>query len=201
MTQQINLYQPIFRKQQILFSAQTIALVALGLLLILILWSVLIAQRVGGLESELERQQAAEQRAIAQIGELRRLLPEPEPSAELEQRLAELQQRRAELRQNLDSLARQRPVAETRLPQRFDALARQRPHGLWLTAVRMDARDDALIVQGRALSTRLIPSYLQALSAEPEISGTRFHQIRVKESDDELPGVRFLLSTRAEEDS
>ncbi len=199
MNQQINLYQPIFRKQQIIFSAQTLAWMALGLLIILLAWSLLISQRVGSLEHELERQQASEQRAIAQISQLRDTLPEQQPDEVLEQRLEALTDRRAELRQGLEALSRLRPLADSRLPQRFDALARQRPHGLWLTKLEMNEHDDALTLHGRALSTRLIPVYLEALSAEDDIRGTRFRQVKLEQSDDELPGIRFLLSTREED--
>ena len=198
MNQQINLYQPIFRKQQIIFSAQTIAWLALGLLLLLVVWSLLISQRVGSLESQLESQRTNEQRVMAQIAELGQDQPDESDRAELEQAIERLNQRRTELRQSLNAMNRRQPVADSRLHERYDALARQRPTGLWLTELRLDEQDGDITMRGRALAARLLPAYLEALSYEPLISGTGFRQIRLQESADEIPGVIFSISTAAE---
>jgi len=198
VNQQINLYQPIFRKQQIIFSAQTIAWLTLGLLLLLVIWSLLISQRVGTLESQLESQRAAEQRVMAQITELGRDQPDEAARIELERDVERLNQRRTELRQSLDAMSRRQPVADSRLHERYDALARQRPTGLWLTELRLDEQHGDITMRGRALAARLLPAYLEALSSEPLISGTGFRQIRLQESADEFPGVIFSISTAAE---
>jgi len=199
--QQINLYQPIFRKQQIIFSAQTLVWLALGFAVLLLLWSFLVSQRVSSLEAEHQRQLAAEQRAITQMTELRRNLPPAEPSADLENRLQNLNRHRNELRASLAALDRRQPATEARLHERFDALARRLPAGLWLTELRAGEQDGSLEIHGRALSAHLVPGFLQALSAEPLIAGTRFRQVRVTESKNEMPGVSFYISTRAEDES
>jgi len=56
-------------------------------------------------------------------------------------------------------------------------------------------------MSGRALAARLLPAYLDGLSTEPLISGARFRQVQLQESDDELPGIRFSISTAPENDS
>lgn len=197
MKQQINLYQPIFRKQKIIFSAQTVAWLALGLLLLLLIWALLISQRVAALERQLDSQRAAEQRVLAQFVELGRDQPEDLNQAALEQELEALSQRRNELRQSMEAISQRRPVADSRLHERYDALARQRPTGLWLIELQLDEQQGDISMRGRALAARLLPAYLDALSDEPLISGTRFRQIRVQESDDELPGILFSISTTA----
>lgn len=201
MRQQINLYQPIFRKREIIFSAQTLFWLALGFLVLLLLWSFLINQRVDQLQSELQRQRDAEQRAIVQLGQLRQSLPPEEPSTALESRIETLLQRRSELVDSLDALERRRPAAQARLHEQFDALARSRPHGLWLTHLYMGEQDGSLSLQGRALAARLVPLFLQALTAEPLMTGTGFRRVRVEESTDSMPGVTFLISTRPEDES
>ena len=198
MKQQINLYQPIFRKQQIIFSAQTIAWLALGLLLLLVVWSLLISQRVGALERQLDNQRAAEQRVMAQITELGQDQPDESDRIALEQEIERLNQRRTDLRQSLAAMHQRQPVADSRLHERYDALARQRPAGLWLTELRLDEQHGDIAMRGRALAARLLPAYLDALSSEPLISGTGFRQVRLYESVDEIPGVIFSISTAAE---
>lgn len=199
MKQQINLYQPIFRKQQIVFSAQTILWLAVGFLVLLLLWSLLISQRISRLEAEYDRQVAAEQRAIVQLTELQRSMPPSEPSPELEQQVEQLELQLANLRDSLDALDRRLPAAEVDLGARLDALARQVPAGLWLTRLDLADNGQHLMLHGRALSARLVPAYLDALTEEPLLTGMGFRRIQVTAADDHIPGVRFIIST-AEED-
>jgi hypothetical protein len=197
--QQINLYQPIFRKQRIVFSAQTMLMLSIGLLLLLLLWSLLISQRVSQLEAEHERQLAAEERAIEQLTELRQTLPPSEPSPALQATVDELEQRRTQLRQSLVALDRQLPAAQVHLRERVEAIGRQVPHGLWITGLELTDNGRHLALHGRALSPRLVPAYLDKLSGEPLMSGLGFRQVRVQTADDDTPGVEFFLSTRREE--
>lgn len=199
MNQQINLYQPIFRKERIVFSAQTIAVLALGFGLILVLWAMLISYRIGNLEAELDRQLAAEQRAIGQLADLQRDMPPSEPDTELAEEVEALSERRDDLSESLDILARRLPERQRALGERVDALARRVPEGLWLTGMEMGENGNRLSVRGRALSPRLVPDYVDALSSEPLLSGLGLRRVRVEASQDATPGVIFTLSTEAEE--
>lgn len=195
MKQQINLYQPIFRKQRIVFSAQTILWLSLGFIAVLLLWSFLIDQRVARLESEHDRQIEAEQRAIDRLTQLRETMPPSEPSPELEQQVERLEQRRANLTETLEALDRRQPAAEVELGARLDALARRTPEGLWWTRLELGNNGRRLSLEGRALSAQLVPTYLERLSEEPLFSGLGFRTVRVSASEDHIPGVRFILST------
>lgn len=199
MSQQVNLYQPVFRKQNIIFSARTILVLSTGFGVLLLLWSALIGQRVGTLEAELERQRASEQRALAQIGTLREALPEETPTEQLQDRIDQLQGQRAQLRASLQALARAQPAAAAQLPERLAALSRQQPDGMWLTELTLDEARSDVMLRGRALSGQLIPRYLRDLGREPLISGTGFRQVRLEATDDDIPGVHFFISTRSEE--
>ena len=199
MKQQINLYQPIFRKQKIVFSASTILWLSVGFLVLLLAWSQLINQRVSNLEAEHERQLTAERRAAEQLTELQRTLPSDEPDPQLEARVRQLEQQRDELQQTLSALETRMPVAETDIGPRLDALADRVPHGLWLTAISLDKNGDGITLRGRALSPRLVPEFVGALADSPLFAGTAFRTVRMAASDDGQPGVRFVLSTAAEE--
>lgn len=199
MSQQINLYQPIFRKERIVFSAQTIAWLSLGLVVLLVLWSVLIGQRVNGLEAELERQQQAEQRAIGQVTELQSSMPPTEPDGALQAQIERLQVRRDGLQESLTALQRRMPAAEVDLLARLDALSAEIPDGLWLTGLLMADQGQTLTVDGNALEARLVPAWLTQLSAVEQFSGLGFRQIRLRERSDGQPGVQFTISTAAEE--
>lgn len=198
MKQQINLYQPIFRKQKIIFSARTILWLGIGFLLLLLAWSQLIGQRISGLESEYERQQTAEQRAVDQLAALQRSLPPSTPDPDLEASVQQLQAQRDNLHLTLDALEQRRPVADAAIVQRLDALAREVPHGLWLTGLELEPGGGTLLIEGRALSARLVPEYLDALGDGALSAGTAFRTVQVTASGDDLPGVHFVLSTTAE---
>lgn len=199
MNQQINLYQPIFRKEKIVFSARTIFWLAVGFIVILLLWSILVEQRVAGLEAEHERQAAAEQRAIDQLAELQRTMPPSEPDAELIDRVETLEQRRDNMRESLEILQRRLPRQRAALGERLDALARQVPRGLWLTGLEMGAAGNGLSIHGRALSPRLVPEFVDALASEPALTGLGFRTVRIAAAGDDIPGIEFTLSTVAEE--
>ncbi len=199
MSQQVNLYQPIFRKQKIIFSARTILLVTAGLVVVLLIWGLAVGQRISQLEAEYQRQVAAEQRAVNQLTELQRNRPPPTDTAALEADIERLRQRAGELRASLTSVQQHRPVSQTELPGRLEALTRQVPQGLWLTRLALTEPERELTVEGRALSSRLVPTYIDGLSGEPLISGTGFRQVHVQDGDDDIPGVRFILRTRSQE--
>lgn len=199
MSQQINLYQPIFRKEQIVFSAQTIAWLALGLIVVLVIWSLLVGQRISSLETELERQQQAEQRAVRQVAELQASMPSDQPDAALQARVEALRARREGLRESLAALAQRMPATDVDLLARLDALAVRIPEGLWLTGVLMADQGQTLSVDGHALEARLVPEWLNRLSRASEFSGMGFRRIRLSERADAKPGVHFSVSTRAEE--
>lgn len=195
MKQQVNLYQPIFRKQRIIFSAQTMLLAGLGFLVLLAAYAVLIDWRVTSLETELDRQMQAEQRAIGQIARIRETLPPPEASPELAAHVERLAERRDRLRQTAELLRTRVPESRPRLRPRLEALARRHPDGLWLTGVELAASGDTLRLRGRALSARLVPTFLDRLSGEPVLEGLSFRQVRVHVAEDGVPGVIFMVST------
>lgn len=195
MRQQVNLYQPIFRKQRIIFSAQTMLLCGLGFLVLLAAYSFLIDHRVTSLEAELERQNQAEQRAVSQIARIRETLPPQAPDAGLMAQVERLEQRRDRLEQTAQLLRTRVPERRPRLRPRLEALARQHPDGLWLTGVELGSNGDTLRLGGRALSARLVPSYLDGLSGEPVLEGLSFRQVQVHAATDDLPGVTFMVST------
>lgn len=195
MRQQVNLYQPIFRKQRIVFSAQTMLWAGLGFLVLLVAYSVLIDWRVSGLENELDRQLEAEQRAVNQIARLRETLPSNEPRPELVSEVESLAQRRDRLKQSLVLLRTRVPESRPRLRPRLEALARRHPEGLWLTGIELGNNGRTLRLRGRALAARLVPAYLDNLAEEPIMEGVTFRRVQVEAAKEGLVGVRFLVDT------
>ena len=197
MTQQVNLYQPIFRKQRKVFSAITIAQAAglfiVGLLLIYgyARWQV---AALGDDISALETQRNA---AMLQLQVLS-AQSQPAPRSRLiadQLREAEIEVRQKE---RLLRAFQTRRVGNMRgFSAHFTALARQQLDGLWLT--RIAIRDDGIELVGAAEIGELVPRYLQRLGTEAAFAGTEFARLQLSRGDERDAPVEFEVSTEVAE--
>lgn len=194
MNQQINLYQPMFRKQQVVFSARTTLILALGFLVLLAIWWALLDHRVNSLESQLQGQQAQEQSLSARLNQLNMQLAARQPDPILEDEVERLEQRADVLRASR-ALVRQRiPSEPVAVSARLSALARQHPAGLWLTGIDIADSGREISLRGRMLNSSLLPSFLERLGQEQVFNGQSFRQLQVEQPEDAGPGLEFMIS-------
>jgi hypothetical protein len=191
--QQVNLYQPIFRKQRQIFSARTMAqaaaLVAVALLGLYAygLWQVL------GLEAEVVQLEGREKAYVAQLA---RIDPSVTSSrrAEVDQELKKLDATLLDQQRLIDVL-RDQPLGATEGFSGFlAALGRQHRPELWLTSFAINGGTRALELDGRAVRADLIPEYLQSLGREPALDGQKFDRLEIERDDAE---VTFHATSRA----
>jgi hypothetical protein len=179
MYQQINLYQPIFRKQRQIFSAATLAqglgIVAAALLAIYAYGLV----QVRGLEGEVVQLEGREKALTTQLARI-----DPGQSknrrAEVEQELKRLN---ATLlaQQRLIDVLREQPLGTTAgFSGYLSALSRQRTPELWLTQLAINGANGALELSGRSLKPELVPEYLQRLGHETALAGQRFDALEIE---------------------
>lgn len=192
MSQQINLYQPIFRKQRKVFSAVTIAqgagLFVLGMALIYgyARW------QVSALGADIAALDAQRHAAMIQ---LQALSAQAQPTRS---RLIDDQLREAEIetrqKQRLLRAFETRRVGNTRgFAGHFEALARQRIDGVWLTHVEI--RDDGVSLAGAAELGELVPRYLARLGQERAFSGTEFARLQLTRGEARGAPIDFEVST------
>jgi len=180
MRQQVNLYQPIFRPHHRPFAAPaalwTLGLVVLGLLGT---WGYGL-QRVNHLGQDLVRLRALQQQQLqiaASAGASRAERPSPAAlQAQATQLLADLKQRQQAL-EVLRSGAAGDPGGFAR---RLEALAHRHIDGLWLDHIVLVGGAGVASLSGRTLDPDLVPVYLQALTAEAALAGTRFEAFRIE---------------------
>ena len=198
MRQEINLYQPIFRKQRKVFSSrallQATALVVAGLLLVYGygVW------RLQGLEEELLALQGQRQAASQRLEKLAKQFPQREKSRVLE---AELQRliRDVRLRRKVQELLTSGAYGNRKgFSERLAALARQHIAGLWLTKVEISEVSKGVGLAGSAVDPKLVPKYVQRFSYEPSLAGMRFQHLRVDRPEPESARVQFQLRTSGE---
>lgn len=192
--QQINLYQPIFRKQRQVFSAvtmiQTVAIVAVALIAIYIYGLV----GVLGLEGEVVQLEGREKAFATQLamldpgsGQARR--------REVEEEMQRLNETLIDQQKLIDVLEAQ-PLGSTEgFSAYMSSLARRHVRGLWLTRVKVNGATDAIELVGQSIDPELVPEYLLGLGEEDALVGQRFDRLRIERDPDAPARVNFFVSS------
>ena len=193
--QQVNLFQPIFRRQKQIFSAATMAqataVVAVALLTI---YAYAVFQ-VRGLEAEalqLEGREKAQSTQLASLDPSSSLARRREMELELER----LNARLVEQQQLIDVLEEQPLGSAEGFSGYLAALGRRRSSGLWLTALSINGASAAIELVGESIRPELVPSYLLTLGEEEALAGLRFDEFEIERKVGER-NVEFRVSSRA----
>lgn len=200
MNQQINLHQPIFRKQRALFSARIVlrlcAIWALALAVIyaLGLWS---DQQLRAEHVRLQTERDAAAANLQKITALRS--SDPGRSQMLAQELASLQTQLAQKEAVLQLLSRGELGSAAGFAPQIDTLADRRIAGVWLTRVALTEGGREISLQGQAVRSELLPEYLERLSGESGFPGARFGDVRLERQPD-TDEVAFELHTKVGKD-
>lgn len=202
MTQQVNLYQPILRREKKVFSAVTMVQ-TLGVIAVVMLAMFAFSRwQLSSLQAEHARLQMQEQNLAAQVTEISRNTQARPESRELRRQL-ELAQREEQLKQRLSALMKSSPGGAAHgFSDAFAGLARQRMNGLWLTGIEIhkEGATRDVVLRGFAAQAALVPQLVQQLGQEPAFQGLRFRQMRVFQPEDKnSEALAFELSTRPEE--
>lgn len=175
MSQQINLYQPIFRKEERKFSAVAM-LQGAGLLFVGILAMYSYTQwQVRSLRMELVQSEQKYAAATKRLGEVtEKFGGGRKPSLSMDEEIARLEQEIA-ARQRIQEFLQRGLFRNTRgFSEYFVSLARQRVSGLWLTGFDIVGAGEQVSLQGRSANPELVPRYMQKLSREKSLSGVEF---------------------------
>jgi hypothetical protein len=200
--QQINLYQQsaAARVRQVM-SASTVMVGGAVIVLALAAISGFGMWKVAELEKgvELLRQQH-EQRQALLAATVEGVVQTPEEiEAENKTLRAELQARERAL-ELLNAGAAGKPAG---FSTRLEALARRHVQGVWLDRLVLGSDVAKMTLSGATLDADLVPRYLQNLSADPALNGTRFDEFVIEQPQEsetkKAPayGLRFRASNAA----
>ena len=200
MSQQINLYSPIFRKQSKVFSALTMLQ---GLALIVAVVGVFFYTI--SLHTSLLEIRAADSARQLQ-GELERLKAYGAGAAPAE-RAQSLAERKKTLEASLASQTQALQAFDTGVLGRTEgysellrALARRSMEGVWLTRIEFAEASGELSLSGRAARAELVPAYLERLRGEQALRGQGFSRLEVTRPQ-KMPFVEFTLSSGEPQES
>ncbi len=187
MSQQINLFNPIFLKQKKTFSAvnmlDTMALLVVG---------VAAFYAYASIETLNLDRQAVETARLYDQSKARlvetgvRYAPK-KIDAGLEAEVKNLQAQLNARKSTLDSVGIGLLTNDASYTEYMRALARQSLAGLWLTGFRVGKGGAEMEIIGRALRPELVPSYIQRLTRERAMHGRAFDSLSMTQGEGALP--------------
>ena len=179
MSQQINLFNPIFLRQKRQFSAlamlQALGLVALGVLL-MYAYEVRQNHTLASVLAQVDQQLEARRSQITRFG---RDFSTQGASRALTNELATAEARLAERRSLLDDVKTGVGGDAQGYSRYLAALARQTMPGVWLTGLDIGGKSSALVIKGRALDSALVPAYMRSLNRAAPLAGRRVDELRL----------------------
>lgn len=195
MNQQINLYQPVFRKQKKVFTAVAmlqVTLIAMALFILTGGYSYLqmtkLQQQEKKITAYLSRSQIQYKQLTAESGQGTRdkLL-----TAEINRLTREIEQK-----SSVALLLKKGPFANTRgFSGHFEALAREHVNGAWLTTIEISDGGTSLVLKGTTFSADLVPEYLQRLLREQVFAETSFNVLGMERSTTKPKEIHFQVQT------
>ena len=191
MHQQINLFQPVFRRQHKVFSASTLAQIAAAVLALLVAILGHVRWTLADMEQSATALQQQHDHISGQISSLEAALQTPDTEAldaELEQLTNNIDQRNSLLLQ-LEELVVQR---RSGFAGQFKALAEQHLPGLWLDGVTVNG-EGQMEIRGITLDAKLVPVYLQQLQKQTGLSETPFETVSMTRIAADKHQIQFVL--------
>ncbi|WP_342114803.1 PilN domain-containing protein [Pseudoduganella sp. OTU4001] len=179
MSQQINLFNPIFLKQKKIFTAvhmvQTLGVIAVGAVLLAVYGAIKTSQ----LEQAVNARKSAAAAAEARLAQVTKEFPPKQKSQALESDLARMQQELKSLHEVQGILERGELGNTAGYSEYFRALARQHVDGVWLTGLNVVGAGKEIGLEGRALQPELVPGYIQRLTREAVLQGKTFGSLEI----------------------
>ena len=189
MSQQINLFNPIFMRQRHSLGARGMALALLALVAGTVAIVLFAGQQLQPLRNQAALQETRlkdrQVRVQAVAVEFAPKPSDPLLKAELETKEARLKS----LQQAMQMLRQAEGEGGQGFAEYFRALARQSVNGLWLTEVAVQGERREVSMQGRVLQAALVPAYLSRLGGEPVLRGKSFQTLELGPAAVQLPAA------------
>jgi Tfp pilus assembly protein PilN len=197
MNQQINLYQPMFRKQKVVFSSVT--MLQVGVFFLLVFSSLYAYQNIK--LKPYQKQLANLETELTQLGNQVAAMESSQKSQSknklLENEIVKLS-KELEQRERIYNVLSSRSFGNSSgFSSYLEAFARGHVQGTWLTSVNIKQGGTLLGLKGKTLSSELVPVYLQKLADEKSLQGSSFNVMELARIELEEGGseINFLLST------
>ena len=202
MSQQINLFNPVFLKQKKYFSVTTM-LQALGLILLgsalFFAYALYQVAQLSRQADEMSKRYATEQTRLANFT---KEFSQQQSGKKLEDELKQMEAQ-ASAQDAMLNLLKSGALGNTEgYSEYMRAFARQAIKGLWLTAFDITGDGAQMGLSGAVLNPQLVPAYIQRLGKEKVMHGKTFSTLQIqqpkKDGDRLIPRyVEFDLHSAA----
>jgi Tfp pilus assembly protein PilN len=200
VSQQINLYQPIFRKEEKKFSSiamlQSVGLVAIG---VVVLYAFMWWQ-IGSLKNDLTAAEQSHATASKRLADITEKFGQRKSPNSIDTEIARLESEIVAKQRMQEILLSGIFSNTTGFSDYFVSLARQSVPGVWLTGFDITGAAEQMSLAGRTTNPELVPRYMQKLSLEKPLSGIEFRAFQMnrpepKPKEPETMYVEFLAKT------
>jgi hypothetical protein len=191
--QQINLFQPIFRKERKLLSF--LALIQLGAVALVSLLAIYAFawMQVVSLEDDLSMLSKQHTIHLAQLEQASRELSardaEDTVPGEIKRLEAEIEAENYVLSVLSSDLQQQSEGFSSYL----EGFSKQIVRGMWLTGFKVVNSGSSMFISGGALSPDLLPMFIQQLANEPALTGTQFNSLQILREEPQHSWIDFKL--------
>ncbi len=196
MNQQINLYQPMFREQKIIFSAMTMLQTGIFFLLVFAGLYAYEANQIKPYKKQLTSLENELTQLNVQADAFSRSKKQSK-SKLLEREISKLS-KELEQRERISKILSGRSFGNSQgFSPYLEAFARGHVQGTWLTSVNIKQGGASLGLKGKTLSSELVPIYIQKLADEKSLDGAAFNVMELARVDTEegLSELNFSIST------
>lgn len=198
INQQVNLFQPIFRKERKLLSFRVLLQSCAAVLAVLVLlygWSLRQTQMM---ENDLAQMKQRQTQFANKLNKVSAQLAGMKTDTAPQMELASLEQELVARQKVVTALNRVRDSYTKGVSGYLESFSRQAPKGVWLTGFMVQAGGEGLVIRGSSLQPSLIPTFLQRLSGESALSGTEFGLLQIQRDKVGAQHVDFTIYTGTE---
>ena len=193
--QQINLYQPRFRKQEKVFSSSSMFVVLIAAIVVMIGVYGYAKWNVVALADEKRKSQKQQISEIQRLDALTIKYPVKQKSRLIEQQLKNLQNERKAKEYLVNTLSGRSIGNSNGFSSYFSGIARKNIKGMWIRRLELDNGGDVIGIYGSTIKPELVPQFLQALSEEESFSGSQFQIFNMQLDEKDKAKINFSLRT------
>lgn len=201
MQQQINLFQPIFRKERKILSF--VALVEMCAIMVMALggiygyglWS------NSGLNREIGNLKKLHDERIRMLERVSRRAAEHQETADTQSQIKRLEAELAAENYVVSLLGKDKFAGALGFSGYLEIFSRRVVQGMWLSRFSVSDGGEHMLIKGGALSADLLPQFLQGLSDEPSLAGMEFTVLHMVREPSGSGWIEFVLSSKELETS
>jgi Tfp pilus assembly protein PilN len=181
VSQQINLFNPLFRKPRPAFAMSHVVWVTAAVLAVLLPYYLYLVVHGDSLARQSRELARRIETGTAELGQINRELAQRVKNQALEQEIARTEARVRSRREAMAVLERGELGDTAGFSGYLQAYARQIPEGVWLTGFYIAGAGKEMSLDGGTVRPELVPQYLQRLNREAVMQGRTFATLELRQ--------------------